>query len=201
MAGWHITGNMDIYRDDMAKTSGGVRTLKAGSKNYNARRKEFWALMGSGKYSDGYFSDMGGGYYLVEKSEQSRNEVEHEAAQILADNGYKVILIDEAGSNITVDGTIFSFTYEQRTPYHNTPKENVPEGKGGTPSNIRTALSHARNKGADYAVIYMKHDKHTRKSVESGIRAYEALETTTHRFKKILIITKDGRIYRHVHNK
>ena len=170
----------------MAKTSGGVRTLKAGSKNYNARRKEFWVLMGSGKYSDGYFSDMSGGYYLVEKSDMAHKTEEFEAAGILADRGYKVILKDESGGLTTPDGQIFTYSFDQITP------------EGDTPGNFKNALMHARSKKADVALVYMKHNKHTKQSVVEGIKLYE--EKNKYRFKQIIIVTKDGRIHKHRHN-
>ena len=180
----------------MAKLSGGVRVLKVGSKGFNARRKEYWQLIESGKYRDGYFSDMSGGYWLEEKSSNPHSEGEREAAQILADHGYKVVLIDESGSSIKVDGTIFSFTYEQRTPYAGIKAKKMP--KTGNAKNFENALEHAMKKKADYAVVYMKQNKHTKQTVSEGLKKFE--EHNQYRFKQLIVVTKDGRIHRHRHD-
>ena len=172
----------------MAKTSGGVRTLKTGSKEYNLRKLEAERMKKSGDYSEVYFSEKGGGYYAVEKSPMKHTKEELEAARFLAEKGYKVVLIDEAGSSIKVDGKIFSFTYEQRTP------------KEGTAENFRNALIHAKEKGADMALVYMKHNKHTIQSVKSGIKLFENNAKNKYRFKQIIVLTKDGRIHKHKHD-
>ena len=97
-------------------------------------------------------------------------------------------MIDEAGEGIKVDGRLFSFTYEQRTP------------EEGTAENFRNALMHAKGKGADKAVVYMKHNKHTIQSVKAGIKLFEDDKKNTYRFKQIITITKDGRIHKHIHD-
>ena len=176
----------------MVKLSGGSRKLKGGSKEYNAREKEFADMMQSDKYSQGYFSEKGGGYYVVENSKARHKPEELEAARFLADKGYKVTLKDEGSQGFkikTPDGRLFNATFEQRTP----------DGKNNTSDNIKSALRHARDKKADNVVIYQKYGKHSRKDVENGIKQYE--EKSTHRFNGIIIVTKDGRIHRHGHNK
>ncbi|MDR2586371.1 MAG: hypothetical protein LBC84_09205 [Prevotellaceae bacterium] len=179
------------------KPGGGNRELKVGSKSFLSRRAEYWELMATTKYREGYFSDMSGGYYLEEKSSKATDIVEREAGMILADNGYIAIKKDEAGMDVTVDGYLhrYSFTYEQRTPYEGMKKNEMP--KSGTPENIRRALSHAKEKVADFAIIYMKHNKHTVQSVKDGIRLFEAQDS--YRFNQIIIITKDGRLHKHKH--
>lgn len=177
----------------MVKLSGGSRTLTQGSKQYNSRQQEFNNLIASGDYSAGYFSQKGGGYYVVENSTAMHKPEELEAARFMADKGYRVTLIDESNegkpSKIkTPDGKIFSASFEQRTP----------DGKENTPTNIANALRHSRDKRADIAVIFQKYGQHSRSAVEEGIKAYE--EKAKHRFKQIFIITKDGRIHRHKHN-
>lgn len=178
----------------MVKLSGGSRTLTGGSREYSRREVEFNQLMHSGRYSDGYFSKKGGGYYLIEKSSASHKPEELEAARYMADKGYIVTLKDESNKdkepNVkTPDGRVFNATFEQRTP----------DGRQNTSDNIRSALRHGRDKHSDMVIIYQKHGKHSRQAVEQGIRMYE--EKSSHRFKQIIVVTKDGRIHRHKHNK
>ncbi len=51
----------------MAKSHGGNRALTPGSKKYNNRHTEFGNKLLTGKYSDGFFSEKSGGYYLIGK--------------------------------------------------------------------------------------------------------------------------------------
>ena len=114
----------------MAKTSGGVRTLKTGSKEYSLRALDVERMRNSGIYSSVEFSHNGGGYVAIENSTMSHKAEELEAARILANNGYKVILGNEAGQLTTSEGQIFSFSYEQHTPegrtYRNFAKSLAP---------------------------------------------------------------------------
>lgn len=169
----------------MAKTSGGVRTYRQGSSTYRKRQAEVETMRQSGKYS---IVEMGkgGGYVAVEKSPARHKPEELEAARILADKGYKVVLKNEAGFTRTPDGYLFKASFEQRTPIGNTAK------------NIRASLYHGRDKKADIPILYMKGNGHTRKSVEDGIRDFES--SSKYRFKEMIIITQDGRIHRHKHN-
>lgn len=144
--------------------------------------------MASGDYSAGYFSQKGGGYYVIENSNQEHSQEEIEAARIMADKGYKVKLKDEDGQVVTPDGYIFSASFEQRTP----------DGSSDSSKNILAALRHGRNKNADIAVIYQKYGKHSRKNIENAIAEFE--QVSPYRFKMIFIITRDGRIHRHKHN-
>ena len=172
----------------MVKLSGGSRRLKSGSREYNRREIAFQQLMNTGRYSYGYFSQKGGGYVLVEKSTARHKPEEIEAARLMADKGYKVTLKDEAGTMKTPDGKIFDATFEQRTP----------DGTQNLADNIMNALRHGRDKKSDMVVIYQKNGRHLRQAVEQGIKMYES--KATHRFKEIVVITRDGRIHRHKHN-
>ena len=80
----------------MAKTSSGVRTYKQGTSTYNKRQAEVVAMRESGKYSSVEIG-KGGGYVAIEKSPARHKPEELEAARILADKGYKVVLKDESG--------------------------------------------------------------------------------------------------------
>ncbi|MBD9094788.1 MAG: hypothetical protein EGQ20_20015 [Bacteroides oleiciplenus] len=173
----------------MAKTSGGVRTYKSSSSTYRRRQEEISTMRASGKYSSVEMS-KGSGYVAIEKSTSRHKPEELEAARILADKGYKVTLKNEAGLGHkikTPDGYLFSASFEQRTP------------KGNTDINIRSSLYHVRDKKADVPILYMKGSGHTRQSVENGIRAFES--ASKYRFKQIIVVTEDGRIHRHKHNK
>lgn len=143
----------------------------------------------SGKYSSVEMG-KGGGYVAVEKSTARHKPEEIEAARILANKGYKVILKDEATGLHKVgtsDGYLFGASFEQRTPT-----------KDGA-NTIRNALFHARDKEAKIALIYSKGSVFSRASVEQGIRLYE--DATRYRFKQIIIVSDKGNVHRHRHNK
>ena len=171
----------------MCKQSGGTRTLKTGSRNYNGRRKKVAEMLSSGLYSSVTFSEEGGGYVAIQKSKTKHKPEEIEAAHLLAKKGYEVVLKDEAGSKSTIEGYLFSISYEQRTPIH--------DGA----NTIRNALFHARDKKADIAVIYSKDHTFTRKSVDEGLKLFEG--ASVHRFKEIIVIADNGNIHRRKHNK
>lgn len=174
----------------MAKTSGGVRTLKTGSLEYNRRKnKEVEELRASGKYSSVDFSEKGGGYVAIEKSNGKHPIEEIEAAKILANKGYKVILKDESKplhKVKTPDGYLFSASFEQRTP------------TGSAANTVKNALFHARDKRADIAVIYTKSSAFTRQSIDAGIKDYE--RRASYRLQKIIVVSPSGRIHLHKHN-
>lgn len=170
----------------MAKTSGGVRTYRQGSSTYRKRQAEVAAMRESGRYSSVEMG-KGGGWLAIEKSTARHKPEELEAARILADNGYKVTLKNESGQVRTPDGYLFTASFEQRTPT-----------KDGA-NTIRNALYHARNKGADVAVIYSRNHTFTRNSVESGIKLYE--QSHDYRFKRIIVVADNGNVHRYRHNK
>ncbi len=169
----------------MAKTSGGVRTLKIGSREYRKRESEVNDMIASGKYQSVKMSS-GGGYVAVEKSTFKHKPEELEAANILAGKGYKVILKNESGIGKTPDGYLFKVSYEQRTPQR------------GSYKNIVKGLEHAKKKTSEVAVLYDKYNVHTRSSVEKGLSQYEYLNK--YRFKEVIVISKDGRVHKHKHN-
>jgi len=180
----------------MAKISGGVRTLKTGSKEYNARKVDVDNMKNSGLYSEVYFSQKSGGYMAVEQSPFGHKPEEIRAAKILANNGYKMILKNEAGHLTTPDGKIFSYFYEQHTP---------------SKTSFHKSLEHAKNKheklirmgkpGIDVALVYVKYNRYSKKDVVEGIKKYESYQSNRHRFNQIIVVTPKGRIHRHRHNK
>ena len=173
----------------MVKLSGGVRTYGRGDKTYRKRLAEVGEMRASGKYS---LVEMGkgGGWYAIEKSSFKHKPEEIEAAKILADKGYKVTLKNEdTGLHRvkTPDVYLFNMSFEQRTPT-----------KDGA-NTIRNALFHARDKGADIALIYSKNKAFSRESVEDGIKLYE--EAHPYRLKKIIVVADNGNVHKHAHNK
>ncbi|MBQ9312187.1 MAG: hypothetical protein IJ213_03975 [Bacteroidales bacterium] len=169
----------------MAKVSGGTRVLKRGSREYNKRKEEVYQMQKSGKYSSVKMTDRGG-YVAIEKSRAKHKAEEIEAAEILANKGYKVILKDEAGDVRTPDGYLFKVSFEQRTP----------QGDGF--KNVNNCLKHARDKRVEISVIYDKYHKYHRKDIEKGLQYYESI--SGYRFKEIIVIAQDGKIYKHEHN-
>ena len=147
------------------------------------------AMRASGKYSSIEMS-KGGGYVAIEKSTARHMPEELEAARILADKGYKVILKDEATGLHgvkTPDGYLFNASFEQRTPT-----------KDGA-NTIRNALFHARDIKADAALIYSKGHTFSKESTEKDIRLFE--DASPYRFKNIIIVSDNGHIHRYRHNK
>lgn len=143
-------------------------------------------MRASGRYSSVEMG-KGGGWLAIEKSTARHKPEELEVARILADKGYKVTLKDEGGQVRTPDGYLFSASFEQRTPT-----------KDGA-NTIRNALYHARNKGADVAVIYSRNHAFTRGSVENGIKLYE--QSHDYKFKRIIVVADNGNVHRYRHNK
>lgn len=168
----------------MAKTSGGNRALTKGSREYRKRQIEVVTMLASGKYSSVTISEKGGGFVAIEKSSKRHKPEEIEAATILANKGYKVTLKDEAGQVKTPDGYLFTASFEQRTP---------------TRASVKKALGHASEKNADIALIYDKFHIYHREDINRGIKEYEL--KNRYRFQRIMVITSDGRIHRHKHNK
>ena len=165
----------------MGRQSGGIRALQHGGRAYTNRQSEYSNLMMSGKYSDGYFSEKGGGYYVVEQSKYKHKPEEIEAAKHLADAGYKVTLMNEQGTVKTPDGKVFTATYEQRTPT----------------GSIKYALDHAKEKNADVAVIYDKYNSYHRQDIYDGINKFE--QHSSYRFDRILVIESKGNVHIHKH--
>ena len=132
-------------------------------------------------------AENGTGWVAIEKSSIRHKPEEIEAANHLANKGYKVTLADEAGSEIVKDGKLFTASFEQKTP--------TAQGEKG----VNKALEHAKKKEADIAVIYDKHRTYNRSEIEAGIKRYEGLNK--YRFKKIIVIGSSGNVHVHTHNK
>lgn len=167
--------------------------------NQDARRKavlrlqkEVESMRRSGKYESVWVSLKGLGWVAIERSPMKRSTDEILAAHYMADVGFQVILKNEAGQAITADGFIFSFAFEQKTPY----KKSF-EG-------IYKALRHARNKSTphlpiDVAVIFDKFGHYTKQDIEAGIKEYERNHRT--RFRGIIFISKTGKVKVFRHNR
>lgn len=176
----------------MAKTSGGVRTLKTGSREYNNRLKEVEELRASGKYSSVVFSEKGGGYVAIEKNQEERYSDELKAAHILADNGYKIKLLTSKGKpngEKSPEGYLFQKLYDQKTP----------KGTGEPNKTIKNALSNAKKQKVKVVVLYSKNHIFSKEDVARAIRRFEG--TSSYRFDDILVVADNGHIHRHKHNK
>ena len=171
----------------MAKGSGGTRTLTPHGRRWSKQKSKADAMAGSGRYSEVSFNSTNGAIFAIEKSISRHKPEEIEAARFIVKSGRDVTLINGAGSAITGDGRIHIDLYEQRTP------------TGGDAKNFRSALGHARDKKAAVAVVYMKYASHNRTTVEEGIKEFE--NSSKYRFKRIIVVAKDGKVYSHYHNK
>lgn len=190
----------------MAKDYGADRTVGQHTDEWKDRKKEVEEMQASGNYSEVYFSEKGGGYYAIEKSDADHKPEEIEAAEHMANAGYKVILIDEGGSGVSADGTVFNFVYEQVTP---NPKK-TPRTDETLASSVKDALEHGVEKvikakrnhqddfKVDVAVIFDKHHSYRAKHIDAGITQFELYGKF--RYKKIIVISKSGNVYEHYHN-
>lgn len=186
------------------KDYGVDRTVESGSMEYNARMAEAQAMLASGLYSSVEMCKDGGGYVAIEKGKAKHKKEEIEAAHHMADAGYKVVLKDETGQTTTPDGYVFNYSFEQRTP---NPKGDRPLRREIGVQSVKKALDHGAEKarkGAniDVAVIYDKYHSYDRNVVEAGIRRYEQYNNRNRmfRFKRIIVISKSGKVYEHYHN-
>lgn len=171
----------------MAKSSGGTRPVGSHTKAYQIRQAEALRLQQSGEYTSVEFRPKGGGYVAIEKGGKSHSADEIQAAQYLADGGYKVTLLAEGEQGFkikTPDGKLFNASYEQRTPES---------------SSVKVALDHAKIKGSDIAVIFDKNTIYHRTDIDKGIKDFEAVNSVK-RFDKIIVIESNGKIHHHKHN-
>lgn len=172
----------------MSKGSGGTRPIGSNTKAYANRQEEASRLFATGQYVSVEFRPKGGGYVAIEKGGKPHSPDEIQAAQHLADGGYKVTLLAEGEQGYRVktpDGMAFNASYEQRTPES---------------TSVKSCLDHAKSKNADVALIYDKHHIYHRADIGRGIRDFEAVNRSK-RFDKIIVIEANGKIHHHNHNK
>lgn len=180
-----------------------ISTVSDGS--YAQHAADFRAALATGKYDieKSYLSDSGA-YVLFEKGHEYHIE-EMEAAKAMADTGIIVNMtkegdpsrataIDAKGNYKFSEGSlsIENLSYEQSTRME--PTQNAERS-------VKKALEHCRSKGSDIAVIYDRGGRFHRGDISKGISAYEKFSTNAHRFKAILVISKDGNVYEWTHNK
>lgn len=177
----------------MAKASGGTRPAGSHTKAYLSRKTEALKLQQSALYSSVEFRSKGGGYVAIEKGTKHK-AVEIEAAQRMADKGYKMILTDEGGSGSKGDGKIFRYIYEQSTP-------DIAKGEKG----VCKCLEHAKIKAVksgtrvDIAFIYDKYRRFHRNDIADGMARYERYNPN-YRFKEVIVLAHDGVVHRWKHD-
>lgn len=178
----------------MSKGSGGTRPVSPHSKAYGNRKSEAKTLSQSGSYSSVEFRSNGGGYVAIEKGTK-HSSIEIEAAQKMADKGYKMILTDEGGNGSKGDGRMFKYIYEQSTP------DLAQGGKG-----VSKCLEHAKIKAlksgnrVDIAFIYDKYHRFHRTDIADGMKRYEQYNPN-YRFKEVFVLSHDGVVHKWKHDK
>ncbi|MCM1337719.1 MAG: hypothetical protein NC187_08195 [Candidatus Amulumruptor caecigallinarius] len=188
-----------------SKSYGGfsvISTVKDGS--YAQHAAEFRAALATGKYDveHSYMSDSGA-YVLFEKGHNFQAE-EVEAAKVMADSGIIVKLTpendisfasakDPKGNPKYTDGKLSVHTYEQRTP------NKINER--GADHTVNSALRHAASKNADVAVIYDKSGLLHRGDIQRGIQRYESYHQNKHRFKAVVVVSQQGKVYEWQHTR
>lgn len=187
------------------KTFGGfsvISTVSDGS--YAQHAADFRTALATGKYDieKSYLSDSGA-YVLFENGHNYQSE-EVEAAKAMADSGIIVKLtpendisfasaVDPRGNPKYTDGKLSVHTYEQRTP------NRINER--GADHTVNSALRHAASKNADVAVIYDKSGILHRGDIQNGIKRYESYPNNRHRFKAIVVVNQQGKVYEWQHTK
>lgn len=191
----------------MAKSYGGIRAVGVVSQgDYASNKADFERLLASGKYDTekSYLSPTGA-YVLFEKDHRYHIE-EIEAAKAMADHGIIVKMTSEGGKdNITAKSSkgsnkysegkvgIEELTYEQST-------RQVEPKAGDAYKAVNNALEHAKKKGSDVAVVYDRQGYFHRDDIKAGIAKYESHQSNRHRFKSILVISKDRNVYEWTHD-
>lgn len=190
------------------KSVGGIRNISTVIEGDYARHAaDFRGALATGKYDieNSYLSNTGA-YVLFEKGHKYHAE-EIEAARAMADHGIIVKLTSEGGKdNITAKNCkgndkysegrvgIEELTYEQST-------RDIKPKVGDAHKAVNKALEHAKKKGSEVAVIYDRHGYFHRDNIQSGIKEYEKHPSNRHRFKSILVISQDRRVYEWTHTK
>ncbi len=137
-----------------------------------------------------YYSLSGGGNVLFMRG-HTYYEDEIEAAKVLADHGYKVLMtpeigglwiskMDKKGKPKYVEGRIDAVKYEQSTI--NSDATNIPGA-------FNKALDHAVSKGAEYAVSFDRHNLSTKEDVKNGIAMFTKYPRNKNKIKKLFVIT------------
>lgn len=189
----------------MAKASGDTRTVRptSGSIEHNRSVFGYETSMPDVVKTESYFSEKSGGYLLQMKG-HTVDEVEHEAMKHLADAGFAIVATPEGGksfiSNINdkgkatyADGLAMGNVFELKSP---SPQSNASDHLDNS---IKKALNHARSKNAQIPVIYDRNGIYHRDNIERGLSDYESKSEV--RFKAILVIDKNGKVWEHQHNK
>lgn len=192
----------------MAKASGGTRLIRPTSGTRTQNYQIFKNEMGMSDIdkSQSYFSKNKGGYVIGMKGRKF-DKAEFEVAKAMADDGLVVVLTPEGGVKfrngkskrkegdfVYADGLINGATYEQQTK---NPQKNTYENLVNA---IDGALQHARDKNAKIPVIYDRYGKFHREHIEAGLRKFEEY-FPKHKFKAVLVVDKNQKVYEHHHNK
>lgn len=189
----------------MAKSSGGTRVIRPSSETRSSNYKTFQreVFLAEVDASQSYFSKEKGGYVIGMKG-RKHDDAEFEAAKAMADDGLLVVLTPEGGVKFRTgqskkggytyaDGLVNGHTYEQQTKM---PSKSDYES---LTKSIDSALKHAYEKRAQIPLIYDRYGSFNREHIEAGLKRFE--ERNRFRFKAILVVDKNGKLYEHQHNK
>ncbi len=191
----------------MAKSYGGIRVVGVVTPNgITANWLQFQQLLATGLYdTDRSYFSRSGAYVLYQRGHRFHPE-EIEAAEAMADHGINVKLTSEGGhENITATSSkgnnkysegrvgLEELTFEQSTP-------STPPSPDRAAKAVNKALEHAKKKRSEVAVLYDRNGFFHRTDIDAGIKEYEKHQSNTLRFKAILVISKDKKVYEWTHN-
>lgn len=146
-----------------------------------------------------YFDENTGGFYLTyvgHGNDTASDQLEYDAARIMAENGEIVRLFPESGRWYTTpfypynqqfkEGKIGNTWFEQKSP------------DGGDLA--KKALVHARTKGADVAVLYDINGEYNVENLPTSIKRYKNQpHNSDHRVKMLYIINgKTRKVSKHI---
>lgn len=183
----------------MAKAYGSSRVVLPSKLGHTAAASEFNSSMSSGGYDAkrSYLPPNGSGYLLYQNGHKYHIE-EVEVGKALADKGYKVVLRPEGieayataytkdGTPKYAEGTISSILYDQKT---------VGLDMKNAVNNVNNAIKHAREKGANIALIYDRNGLMHRNYISAGMAEYKRHNSVSD-IKAVLVMDKNKNLYEH----
>lgn len=181
------------------KQHGTTRAVTPTTKAISASYRKYEAELATGMYDAGLsFKGNNGGYLLYAKGRKMDN-MEYNAATILAMNGYQVKMTPEGGDSykLTVingnprygDGLITITPYEQRSP------KAISEATARR--TVENAINHARKKGAEIALIYDYSRSFTKNDIKHGAEHFERTykDYQYQSVKTIIVVSGSGNVH------
>ncbi len=153
------------------------------------RKSQQMYAQAGGEYERVLFNAENGGFVLVHQSHNRGESYESElfVAQVLANRGRRVTLLNETGMGVGVktpdadiDGVIGEFKL-------------LTQNLTNVPARVQASFTRARQQGAEWVVYHLDRDESDISLVNQGLRLgffWDRRKTV----KQILVVFRDGRI-------